>query len=131
MPTTTRLYLVPPPVEQLTPAAALDWLDEWAAPYVKVVACGMQDDIEEYHDSYEMLSSDVANLIDACMRVVKTSKPERLAAYHERSENELSTVMRRLAEIVASRPKEIGNWADVYDQLAQGLVELLAGREAA
>ncbi len=133
---TIKLYLIPPPARKLTRAAALAWLDDWAGDYVRVVACGLNSRERTlpqiYGETYEMLAIDVQALIETCTRVVKTGKPERLAAFHEREARELPVTLRRLAEIVETRPTEhIGSWGQVYDQLARRLVELLAEREAA
>jgi hypothetical protein len=129
---TTELYLIPPPARKLTRAVALAWLAEWAGDYARMIGCGLEAEASAARESYGMLALDARALIEVCARVVQTGKPARLAAYHERSENELPTVLRHLAAIVATRPlEELGPWSPCFDVLSERLVALLAEREAA
>ena len=131
-PEVIELRLIPLPAARLTRAAARSWLLSWAAEYARVIACGLHVADASARDAYESLATDVSAMLAACASVIESGKAETLAGVWMESPIERPSILRQLAQIIATRPTaECGDWVEVYDVLARRLVELLGGREAA
>ena len=130
-PEVIELRLIPPPALMLTRRVASRWLREDSGDWVRALACGFAPTVSQRaRDAFDQLSLDVAQLADACGRVIASGQAERLG--QDVKDFERNEIACEIASILASRPSEaMGAYGSMFDVLADRLVELLAEREAA
>jgi hypothetical protein len=72
-------YMSVPENGELTPAAALEWLSEWASDWLNLVGMGCEVTDDEVRSAYRMLSLDVGTMIGACAKALAIGGSARVS----------------------------------------------------